>query len=406
MLFESSTKEGRQEPTLLSDEPVARQLEEGLMRLKAQLRSSNEQHKFQAEELEASNEELQSINEELRTVNQELKIKIEEISISSNNLQNLINSTNIATIFLDRSFRVVLFTPPITGLFNLITSDYGRLITDITHRLNYADLVYDAEAVLETLTVQEREVATVDNRVFVMRILPYRTGDDRINGVVITFIDITKRKEAEKAIAEDLKATQILHELSTRLVSEDNVDVVYPDILGAAILLTKADAGTFQLLDEKNNELLLLAAEGFPQKLTGHFRHMNAGPQTSIGRSLLTAQRTFADFDTDEDPDGLLRLHTEAGYFSAQSTPFIMPVMNGWQALCRLKEVEAFSHIPVIVYSTSSYPEDVEKAAHLGAVCFFSKPPAYKLLKNSIGLVMEHLNADSLPLLCHRSPLF
>src|SRR4029079_12593429 len=126
------------------------------MRLKAQLRSSNEQHEFQQEELKASNEELQamneelrsaaeeletskeelqSINEELRTVNQELKVKVEETTLASNNLQNLINSTELGTIFLDRSFRVAFFTPAARGLFNLIPNDIGRPLSDITNKL-------------------------------------------------------------------------------------------------------------------------------------------------------------------------------------------------------------------------------------------------------------------------------
>ena len=224
VLFEAINEEhGRQEILLSSDEPVAKQLEEELMRVKLQLRSSSEQHDFQAEELKASNEELQamneelrsaaeeletskeelqSINEELRTVNQELKVKIEETSLTSNNLRNLINSTNIATVFLDRSFRVSLFTPAIREIFNLIPADYGRPITDITNRLNYANLVQDAEVVLDKLNIIEREVTTTDNRVFMMRLLPYRTAEDRINGVVVTFFNITERIKQEKALLE------------------------------------------------------------------------------------------------------------------------------------------------------------------------------------------------------------
>ncbi|TCD26542.1 PAS domain-containing protein [Pedobacter psychrodurus] len=206
---------------MASDESLARQLEEELIRLKIQLRSSIEQHEYQAEELKASNEELQamneelrsaaeeletskeelqSINEELRTVNQELKVKIDETGVTSNNLQNLVNSANVGTIFLDRSFAIRLFTPAIQDIFNLKTGDYGRPVTDITNKLQYSGLLQDAEAVLEKLTVVEREVTTSDNRYFMMRLLPYRTAEDRINGVVITFFDITGRKESEEAL--------------------------------------------------------------------------------------------------------------------------------------------------------------------------------------------------------------
>jgi len=225
VLFESSTGNDEQQIVLTTDEPVARHLEEELMRVKAQLRSSGEQHAFQAEELKASNEELQamneelrssaeeletskeelqSINEELRTVNQELKVKIEETSLTSNNLQNLINSTDIGTIFLDRSLRVALFTPAARNIFNLIPADYGRPLSDITSKLDYDDLTRDAEMVLEKLTTIEREIQTGEDKVFLMRITPYRTTEDRINGVVITFIDITARKEAEQQLRENM----------------------------------------------------------------------------------------------------------------------------------------------------------------------------------------------------------
>src|SRR5689334_14991648 len=165
----------------------------------------NEELRSAAEELETSKEELQSINEELRTVNQELKIKIEEVNLTSNNLQNLINSTDIATIFLDRGFRVVLFTPTMRNIFNLIPADYGRPLSDITNKLEYSDLADDAEMVLDKLSTLQREVGTADGKVFLMRMLPYRTIEDRINGVVITFVDITARKEAEEKLRENME---------------------------------------------------------------------------------------------------------------------------------------------------------------------------------------------------------
>lgn len=227
VLFEpaDSAKE-KQQVVLATDEPVARQLEDELMHLKSQLRSSNEQHEFQQEELKASNEELQamneelrsaaeeletskeelqSMNEELRTVNQELKVKIEEANLTANNLQNLINSKDIGTIFLDRSFRVALFTPAARTIFNLIPADYGRPLSDITHKLDYQNLPQDAETVLEKLTTLEREVGTTENKFYLMRMSPYRTTEDRINGVVIAFVDITGRKEAEQQLFENME---------------------------------------------------------------------------------------------------------------------------------------------------------------------------------------------------------
>ncbi|MFL5766180.1 MAG: CheR family methyltransferase [Bacteroidia bacterium] len=240
VIFETTTDTGEHEILRTSDEPVARHLEEELIRVKAQLRSSSEQHEFQQEELKASNEELQamneelrssaeeletskeelqSINEELRTVNQELKVKIEEATLTNNNLQNLINSTDIGTIFLDRSFRVVLFTPAAKNIFNLIPADYGRLLSDITGKLDYRDLLEDAETVLDKLITVDREVHTSEKKVFLMRISPYRTSEDRINGVVVTFVEITSLKDAEKQLQEKMDE---LTRFNTAMVSRES----------------------------------------------------------------------------------------------------------------------------------------------------------------------------------------
>jgi two-component system, chemotaxis family, CheB/CheR fusion protein len=235
VLFKPNESVKPDEETVVTtiDEPVAKKLEEELILLKSQLRSSSEQHDFQAEELKASNEELQamneelrsaaeeletskeelqSINEELRTVNQELKIKIEETSLTSNNLQNLINSANLGTIFLDRNFTIRLFTPAVLDIFNLKSGDYGRPVSDITHKLQYNNLLTDAETVLGKLLPIEREVATTDGRFFLMRLLPYRTAEDRINGVVVTFFDITNRKESEKALQQSEEYLRLIIE--------------------------------------------------------------------------------------------------------------------------------------------------------------------------------------------------
>jgi two-component system, chemotaxis family, CheB/CheR fusion protein len=131
-------------------------------------------------------------------------VKIDEATFTANNLKNLINSTDIATIFLDRSLRVVMFTPAARNIFNLIPADYGRPLPDITSKLDHQNLQEGAEIVLEKLTTTEQEVATFGNNIYLMRISPYRTAEDRINGVVISFFDITARKEAEQLLQENM----------------------------------------------------------------------------------------------------------------------------------------------------------------------------------------------------------
>jgi len=205
------------------EDPLARRLEEELLEVKAQLRATIDHHDLQREELKASNEELQamneemrsaaeeletskeelySINEELTTVNQELKVKVEELGQSNDDLRNLMNSTRIGTVFLSRDLRVKLFTPRARDIFNFIPADVGRLLSDITSKLDDDRLILDAEKVLESLLPVERPVHTREGNVFLMQILPYRTTDDRIAGVVLTFMDITDRARAEQLIRE------------------------------------------------------------------------------------------------------------------------------------------------------------------------------------------------------------
>ena len=216
-----------------SSESVAHHLEAELIRVKTQLRTSAEQYEYQteelkisneelqatneelrstAEELETSKEELQSINEELRTVNQELKTKIEEEILNRNNLQNLIDSAEIGTIFLDRGLRIQLFTPAVRGIFNLIPNDFGRPLSDITNQLIDANLMADAQTVLDTLHVIEREVHTQNGSIFLMHVLPYRTSDDHINGVVLTFVNISKLKKSEESLRESREHLRLLIE--------------------------------------------------------------------------------------------------------------------------------------------------------------------------------------------------
>jgi two-component system CheB/CheR fusion protein len=163
-----------------------------------ELQAINEELRSATEELETSKEELQSVNEELVTVNSELKSKVEEAGKVNDDLQNLITSTDIATIFVDRSRHIKRYTPHAADLFNLISSDIGRPLHDITHKLDYPELAADATVSFETLRAVEREVSSSDGRWFIARILPYRTVQDRIDGAVLTFIDITGRRKAEE----------------------------------------------------------------------------------------------------------------------------------------------------------------------------------------------------------------
>ena len=171
-----------------------------------ELQSANEELRSTMEELETGREELQSINEELQTLNQENRHKVEELSQLSGDLQNLLKVTDIATLFLDRNLRINRFTPRVGELFNVRLSDRGRPLADLTHRLGYGGLLDDARQVLESLIPTEREVETHEGAWYLIRVLPYRTVEDRIEGVVITFVDITALKKTEGALrASDVR---------------------------------------------------------------------------------------------------------------------------------------------------------------------------------------------------------
>ena len=167
-----------------------------------ELQAINEELRSTTEELETGREELQSTNEELNTVNQELKSKVEELGRSNSDLQNLMAATQIATVFIDRQLRIQRYTPPAVTLFNLIPSDVGRPLADLAARLDYPGLTADAERVLADLSVAEIEVRHRDGRYFLARLLPYRTTEDVIAGVVMTFVDISNRLAAQDELRE------------------------------------------------------------------------------------------------------------------------------------------------------------------------------------------------------------
>ncbi len=167
-----------------------------------ELQSTNEELQSTNEELKTSKEEMQSMNEELHTVNTELQIKVDQLSQASNDMKNLLDSTDIATLFLDKDLKVRRFTPQATKIIKLIESDAGRPITDLTSELRYPELAADVREVLRKLSPVEKSIAAGDGRWFAVRIMPYRTMDDRIDGVVITFANITVSKMLEAKLRD------------------------------------------------------------------------------------------------------------------------------------------------------------------------------------------------------------
>jgi chemotaxis methyl-accepting protein methylase len=176
--------------------------QEELRSTNEELQSTNEELQSTNEELTTSKEEMQSMNEELQTVNTELQSKVDDLSWVNNDMKNLLNSTEIATVFLDNKLFVRRFTNHATHLFKLIPSDVGRPLSDIVTELDYTSLQKDAREVLDTLSFIEKEITANNDRWFRVRIMPYRTQENVIDGVVITFTDISEAKLLESQLRE------------------------------------------------------------------------------------------------------------------------------------------------------------------------------------------------------------
>jgi two-component system CheB/CheR fusion protein len=209
-----------------------------------ELQSLNEELRSAAEELETSKEELQSVNEELTTVNFELKSKVEELTKVNDDLSNLISSIDIATVFVDRALRIKRFTPLASQVFSLLASDVGRSLLDITHCLEYDALGEDMAQVFQTLRPLEHEVRSQDGRWYLVRMSPYRTNEDRIEGVVLNCIDVSERRQAQEQLRARDERLRLVAE-STRdfaIVTMDNEGRVTSWNKGAELMFGYVEA--------------------------------------------------------------------------------------------------------------------------------------------------------------------
>ena len=192
--------------------------QEELKSTNEELQSANEELQSANEELTSSKEEMQSLNEELQTLNAELLVKVEDYVRVDNDMKNLLNSTDIATLFLDKELNIRRFTNQATKIFKLIKSDIGRPFTDQVSDLVYPEMADDAKEVLRTLVFIEKQIPGKNGSWFSIRLMPYRTFDDRIDGLVITFIDITELKRVEEQCGEIQQMQNLLLNASTDVI--------------------------------------------------------------------------------------------------------------------------------------------------------------------------------------------
>ena len=205
-ILENELKKVQEE--LQSTREVMQISQEELKSSNEELQSTNEELQSTNEELTTSREEMQSLNEELQTVNIELQSKVAEFMEANNDMKNLLNSTDIATLFLDRDLNIRRFTDQMIKLIRLRPSDVGRPFTEMATELQYPEIADHAREVLRTLRFKENDILTKDAKCFRVRIMPYRTLDERIDGLVITFIDISVAKSLETELKETIRILQ------------------------------------------------------------------------------------------------------------------------------------------------------------------------------------------------------
>ncbi|MDB6136163.1 MAG: signal transduction histidine kinase with CheB and CheR [Verrucomicrobiales bacterium] len=309
----------------LGPEAVVHQLEREVVRLNADLRATVEQYECTNEELKASNEELQaaneelrsvgeeletsreelqSINEELTTLNEEFRNRAEELASANSDLLNLMNATRIPTVFLDRGLQVMRYTPSAAPLFNFISGDVGRPITHLRRRPHYPEMPSDAGQVLRTLEPVEREIQDGE-RWLLARVMPYRTVEDRIAGVVLSFVDITARRNAEMALRRS-------EEMFSALIENAPFGVYLVDSRFHLCTVNAGSRAMFQgiepLIGRDFSEILRIVwAEPFASKALARFRHT-----LETGEAYISPPTTEARANVDETQSYDWQIHRVA----------------------------------------------------------------------------------------------
>ena len=283
-----------------------------------------EQYRTVLEELDSNQEELNTLNEQLRMSNVHLKAQLDETAHHRDHLRNLINATEAGILFLDRRRRIQWFSPAIRRLFSLKPEDRDRPLTDFAHRLMVDNLDAEAARVLDDLEPREHELRDLDGAWWLLRLRPYRSGEDRIDGVVMSFVDITAHKQAELAwrhsevLGRELAVVNRLHRMAMAMVNAASVDEALAETLGAAQALLHAERGCVQALEE-DGTLRVVSCRGFAaQSATA----CKSGPLRELAERTLArgARLAVVDLAHHDQPLGR-QTHEATGCRGALLTP-------------------------------------------------------------------------------------
>jgi chemotaxis methyl-accepting protein methylase len=296
-----------------------------------ELRAINQELRATTEEVEIHRQELQAINEELSTVNQELRLNLDDLGRANADLNNFMNATAIPTVFLDKALHIKRFTPAAVEIFNLLAVDIDRPLAHLRHKLEYPGLFDDVQRVLDTFEPIEHEVPDTNGRWYFVRLLPYHTVDGVVAGVVLTFVDVTRRKQAELQLREsranlarELEDTRQLQRLSTLLIEDEGTEGLYEQIVEAAMAIMRSDFGSLQALDADRGELRLLAWRNFHPESAEYWQRVNVDTGTTCSAALCHGERIIVP---DVGAPGVamgtesLRHYRLSGIASVQSTP-------------------------------------------------------------------------------------
>jgi len=295
--------------------------------------SSNEELKSINEELQTAKEEIQSANEELKTTNEELQNRNAESRRANDDLINLIDNVSIPIVMLSEDLRIRSFTPSARDIFSLIPTDIGRPIADIRSTLDPFDLDAIVRDVIANLDPVEREVQTRDGRWYLLRIRPYRTVDNQINGAVVAFVDIDNLRRTEQELRDsrtqlerELRATSHMQSLSLQLFASLDLDRALHEVLIAAIAIHQTDLGLVQLYDADCEELRVEASCGFAPEVLAEFATIETSERAALVQFFSSSRRlAIADLANDDAPDTPdttpYRQLAAAGAQSLQVTP-------------------------------------------------------------------------------------